>query len=171
MRLQMDFVPHCVAYRFNWYWHSFACFFFAVRVTASKRFQNLYLAWETWRFLAAHMVVYSSLLQIIFRDFLQSTLDLTESFFLVSYLVRHLNYNVLFYCRPSLEIRQSFFYRFVRSVNLESNFWNNQFFQKANDRLEKTILRALRKFFSRVCSFFRKNWKLHFFLKLLTFIY
>jgi hypothetical protein len=31
------------------------------------------------------------------------------------------------------------------SVNLESNFWNYQFFQKINERLEKTILSAFEK--------------------------
>ena len=108
MRLQMDFVPHCVAYRFNWYWHSFACFFFAVRVTASKRFQNLYLAWETWRFLAAHMLVYSSLLQIIFRDFFTVNTWFNGKLYLNKLFSKTFQLWCTFlYCRPSLEISQS----------------------------------------------------------------
>ena len=39
----------------------------------------------------------------------------------------------------------------------QGNFWNYQFFQNTNERLEKTILRAVRIFFSRVSFVFLKN--------------
>ena len=64
-----------------------------------------------------------------------------------------------------LDLRYTIFlnhegYFWYRSVNLESNFWNHQFFQKTNERLKKSILRALRIIFSHVSFVFsRKNWE------------
>ena len=53
-------------------------------------------------------------------------------------------------------------------VNLESNFWNSQLFQKTNERREKT--RALRIFFSCFVCFLEELRILIFvFLDLLTF--
>ena len=68
--------------------------------------------------------------------------------------------------KVKIDPEHSYSYTYYRSVNHESNFWNYQFFQKTNERLEKTILRALRIIFSHVSFIFWKNWEFQFFFEI-----